>query len=146
MFLAEPNLRLDPNDMEWLENFCEVWLCDINSACWDNDYDYADDDIINFKDMAQYVEDYGWHSDTPDFTEKRFYYLKDALGSVMGLVGAKLKRQDNREFYLYNAYGQPQGNEESKAGNPYGFTGRRYDSETGLYYYRARYYDNYTGR
>jgi RHS repeat-associated protein len=26
------------------------------------------------------------------------------------------------------------------------FTGRRYDSESGLYYYRARYYDYYTGR
>ncbi len=26
-------------------------------------------------------------------------------------------------------------------GNPYLFTGRRWDNETGLYYYRARYYD-----
>jgi len=30
--------------------------------------------------------------------------------------------------------------------NPYFFTGRRYDAETGLYYYRARYYDPYIGR
>ncbi len=30
--------------------------------------------------------------------------------------------------------------------NPFRYTGREYDSETGLYYYRARYYDPSTGR
>jgi RHS repeat-associated protein len=30
--------------------------------------------------------------------------------------------------------------------NPFLFTGRRYDTETGLYYYRARYYNPTTGR
>ena len=29
----------------------------------------------------------------------------------------------------------------SAVGNPYMFTGRRFDDETGLYYYRFRYYD-----
>jgi len=36
--------------------------------------------------------------------------------------------------------------DSSIIGNPYMFTGRRFDSETGLYYYRARYYDPYIGR
>jgi len=36
--------------------------------------------------------------------------------------------------------------ESSIIGNPYMFTGRRFDSETGLYYYRAIYYDPYIGR
>jgi RHS repeat-associated protein len=31
-------------------------------------------------------------------------------------------------------------------GNPYMFTGRRFDLETGLYYYRARYYNPQIGR
>ncbi|MFC1780814.1 RHS repeat-associated core domain-containing protein [Planctomycetota bacterium] len=31
-------------------------------------------------------------------------------------------------------------------GNPYMFTGRRFDLETGLYFYRARYYNPYIGR
>jgi RHS repeat-associated protein len=31
-------------------------------------------------------------------------------------------------------------------GNPYVFTGRRFDLETGLYYYRARYYNPHIGR
>jgi len=34
----------------------------------------------------------------------------------------------------------------SNFANPYMFTGRRYDDETGLYYYRARYYDPWIGR
>ena len=42
------------------------------------------------------------------------------------------------EAYRYNAYGQPL--QASTVGNPYMFTGRRFDSETGLYYYRNRYY------
>jgi RHS repeat-associated protein len=36
--------------------------------------------------------------------------------------------------------------ESSVVGNPFMFTGRRYDPETGLYYYRARYYAPYIGR
>jgi len=32
------------------------------------------------------------------------------------------------------------------SGNPFRYTGRRYDAETGLYFYRARYYDPETGR
>jgi len=35
---------------------------------------------------------------------------------------------------------------ESKYGNPYMFTGRRFDTETRLYYYRARYYSTEIGR
>jgi RHS repeat-associated protein len=34
----------------------------------------------------------------------------------------------------------------STLGQPFGFTGREYDSETGLYYYRARYYEPKFGR
>lgn len=58
------------------------------------------------------------------------------------------------EYYEYDVFGEPtiwDANaqeivESSVVGNPFMFTGRRYDSETGLYYYRARYYDPYIGR
>jgi RHS repeat-associated protein len=48
------------------------------------------------------------------------------------------------ERYSYDVFGKP--NTISGIGNPYLFTGRRYDTETALYYYRARYYDYYIGR
>ena len=47
--------------------------------------------------------------------------------------------------YDYDGYGNRQNVVEADA-NPYAFTGREYDSESGLYYYRARYYDPVTGR
>ena len=65
----------------------------------------------------------------------RYYYLFDSLGSVIGLTDASGTLV---ESYRYSVYGQPL--QTSTVGNPYLFTGRRFDSETGLYYYRARYY------
>ena len=43
-----------------------------------------------------------------------------------------------------DVFGEP--NRTSDVNNPYLFTGRRYDSETGLYYYRTRYYAHDIGR
>lgn len=48
------------------------------------------------------------------------------------------------ETYSYDVFGEP--NRVSSVGNPYMFTGRRYDNETGLHYYRARYYAYDIGR
>ncbi len=51
-------------------------------------------------------------------------------------------------FYPDGDWLTPDGttSDKSARGNPYMFTGRRYDGETGLYYYRARYYDATLGR
>ncbi len=79
-----------------------------------------------------------------------FYYHLDPLGSVAGISDANGMLV---ERYEYDVYGKPtiyDTNDtvltESSVGNPYMFTGRRYDTETGLYYYRARYYDPNIGR
>ncbi|NSX56968.1 PKD domain-containing protein [Parasulfitobacter algicola] len=47
--------------------------------------------------------------------------------------------------YKYDAFGQ---REQTVSGvtQDIGFTGREYDAETGLYYFRARHYDPYVGR
>jgi RHS repeat-associated protein len=59
------------------------------------------------------------------------------------------------EGYQYDAYGQQTVlgpdfttvlGTISTVGNPYIYTGQRFDPETGLYYYRARYYDPAKGR
>ncbi len=45
---------------------------------------------------------------------------------------------------MLNSYGRVR--HIGRIRQPYTFTGREYDKETGLYYYRARYYDPEIGR
>ena len=85
--------------------------------------------------------------DVTDSNEPHYYHF-DGLGSVAALSDSE---GDVVEEYAYDIFGQPAvytpGQQEpTLIGNPYMFTGRRYDLETGFYYYRARYYDPYTGR
>jgi len=70
-----------------------------------------------------------------------YYYHFDGLGSVVALSN---ENKEIVEQYSYDVFGEP--NTAGTIGNPYLFTGRRHDNETALYYYRARYYDYYTGR
>ncbi len=71
-----------------------------------------------------------------------YYYHFDAPGSVVALSDSD---GDSVQSYEYSAYGQVAA-EDPNHTNPYMFTGRRFDFETGLYYYRARYYNPYIGR
>jgi len=71
-----------------------------------------------------------------------YYYHFDGLGSVIAL--SDVNSSVIVERYSYDVFGQP--NTTSSLGNPYMFTGRRYDDESDLYYYRARYYDPQIGR
>jgi len=70
-----------------------------------------------------------------------YYYHFDGLGSVVALSN---NSGNVVERYGYDVFGEP--NRVSNINNPYLFTGRNYDSETGLYYYRARYYSPTIGR
>jgi RHS repeat-associated protein len=79
-----------------------------------------------------------------------YYYHLDGLGSVVALSNVNKVLV---ERYAYDVFGRPTIRDpngvvlaESARGNPYLFTGRAYDGESGLYYYRARYYDYATGR
>jgi RHS repeat-associated protein len=93
----------------------------------------------------------------------RFYSYADALGSIRLLSDSS---GNIKESYTYDPYGRPRvmraggpdGNwltEDTDVyasshpllyGNPYLFTGRRWDSYTGLYYYRMRDYSPDAGR
>jgi RHS repeat-associated protein len=70
-----------------------------------------------------------------------YYYTFDGLGSVSELTDGS---QNVVESYKYDAFGNLE--TPPATGNPYTYTAREYDSESGLYYYRARYYDPTTGR
>jgi RHS repeat-associated protein len=67
------------------------------------------------------------------------YLHHDRLGSVVAQTddsGAVLN------IYKYGPFGET----ASLTGTPFGFTGQRYDSEIGLYNYKARYYSPAIGR
>jgi RHS repeat-associated protein len=69
------------------------------------------------------------------------YYTADGLGSVRDLTNAS---QAIVEQYSYDAFGNLTA--PPTTGNPYTYTAREYDTETGLLFYRARYYDPKVGR
>ena len=136
MFLPEKSF--DPNDVVELSAFCEDWLTS-NAT-----YDFDSSGVVDFNDFAVLADD-SWS--LPTAKETHFYYLKDALGSVVGIVGGRFQRPEDREFYLYDVYGKPSAaSVPSAAGNPYLFAGYRYDPESGLYYIVNRTYDSEIGR
>jgi RHS repeat-associated protein len=70
------------------------------------------------------------------------YYQQDGLGSVTSLSSTTGALGNNT--YTYDSYGNT--TTSATVVNPFRYTGREPDSETGLYYYRARYYDPSNGR
>jgi len=70
------------------------------------------------------------------------YFSQDALGSTRALTDAAGNLTD---AYSYSAFGESYARTGSTS-NPYQFTGQQYDTATGLYSMRARYYDLGVGR
>jgi RHS repeat-associated protein len=104
--------------------------------------------------VRQYV--YGRDIDEPLILDPnggpRLFYHQNTLSSTFALTDAG---GNVVEGYEYDAYGRQTVfgagfgtviGTASAVGNPYMYTGQRFDPETGLYYYRARYYDASQGR
>jgi RHS repeat-associated protein len=86
-----------------------------------------------------------------------YYYHQNALWSPLALTDSS---GNPVERYNYDVYGRVTvlnssynplplnlwGTPRSAASNAWLFTGRQLDEETGLYFYRARYYDSVKGR
>ena len=78
----------------------------------------------------------------PDGTWTNYTYAHDSLQSVVGLTGHEGRTIQTTQY-------GPFGKEVDGAGascSVLKYTGRERDAETGLYYYRARYYDPELGR
>ena len=71
-----------------------------------------------------------------------YYYHKDALGSVYQMTD---EDENVVRSYDYSAFGTII-SESGSLANPFTYTAREYDSNSELYYYRARYYDAAVGR
>jgi len=70
------------------------------------------------------------------------FYHADGLGSVAELTDSAGAMA---QAYTYDSFGQIV-DEVGTLENPYTYTGREFDGETGLYFYRARFYDDQIGR
>jgi RHS repeat-associated protein len=70
------------------------------------------------------------------------YYEQDGIGSVSALSNSAGVLSNT---YTYDAFGQLSASSGTLT-NPFQYTGREFDTETSLYYYRARYYDAKAGR
>ena len=73
---------------------------------------------------------------------ERFFYHADGLGSVTELTDST---GTVVQTYVYDSFGQIV-QQVGTLANPYTYTGREFDTESGLYHHRARYYDPATGR
>jgi len=93
------------------------------------------------------VLDYDNDNDTSEIV--RSYYHRNALGSVMAITDPA---QATVASYRYDPYGKVTITRGSQTvptdplGQPWMYTARFFDPESGLYYYRARMYDPARGR
>jgi RHS repeat-associated protein len=111
-------------------------------------YVYDNEDIIfelDGNDSVVAIYTHGPGIDEPISVQRnggKYYYHQDGLGSVTCITDT-LGNVINT--YLYDSFG----NIKQKTGgleNPYTYTGREWDEESGIFYYRARYYDPRIGR
>lgn len=72
-----------------------------------------------------------------------YYFHQDALGSVWNLTDSSEVVQN---AYQYEAFGAIYGTVTQNVTNPYRFTGRRWDTESGTHHYRFRQQDQSIGR
>jgi RHS repeat-associated protein len=111
-------------------------------------YLYDNEDIVVDFDgsghtLARYVQGPG--IDEPLMIQKgaeAYYYHADGLGSITELTDSRHKVV---ESYTYSSFGVLK-REGDEVKNRFTFTGREWDDDEDMYYYRARYYDSTMGR
>ncbi len=109
-------------------------------------YTYDGDNILaeyNKDDSrtTRYIRGYDLISQKKDAGET-YHYLHNAHGDITKLVDTAGNVQNS---YSYDAFGNTTSYSE-KVGNKFRYAGEQYDSTTGEYYLRARYYDPAMGR
>ena len=111
-------------------------------------YAYDDDNLVEETNAAGAVV--ARYSQTQNIDEPlamlrsaaTSYYHADGLGSVTSLSNAAGSIANT---YTYDSFGKLTASTGSLV-NPFRYTARESDTETGLYFYRARYYDTSVGR
>jgi len=100
--------------------------------------------------MVKYVRGLGYISRI-DGTNKVSYFLYNGHGDVVQTVDKDGNIENQYEYDIFGntvltIEGETATHENGGYSNAIRYAGEFYDSETGLYYLRARYYDSYVGR
>lgn len=79
---------------------------------------------------------------------KTYFVQQDILGNVVALTNQEGKIQESISYEVFGLTTvlDDEGKMKSKSISPFLFTGREYDSEIGIYHYRARAYSPIVGR
>lgn len=134
----------DSNSIKKLAEFCDTYLYGAGQQGFDSEYDYDSSGLVDLQDFSVFAKENHISLPEHDNSEKHWYFLKDAVGSVTAVVGGKYNRPGERDFFRYDVFGNP--DHASAVGGDFMFAGMRYDSEIGKYYCSNRYYDADTGR
>ncbi len=119
-----------------------------NGTTTTTDYLYDEDDLIETLSssgslLARFTHGYGFDQPLQVLQSgTTSYYQSDALGSISSLSNSAGSLANT---YTYDSYGKLTAS-SGTISNPFQYTGREFDSETGIYEYRARYYDQNVGR
>ena len=111
-------------------------------------YVYDGQDVLEEVDtsgnvVARYTHGTGIDEQLAQFrASTTSYYHQDGINSVTAISNAASALT---ETYTFNAFGKLTASTGTLT-NPYQYTGREFDSETGLYFNRTRYFDLATGR
>ncbi len=76
-------------------------------------------------------------------SDKSFFYHADGLGSITELTDTAATVVQS---YSYSSFGKIESQLDPAFVQPFMFTSREFDPETGLYFYRTRTYDSSVGR
>jgi RHS repeat-associated protein len=85
----------------------------------------------------------GRHMQSDHYGGADYFFLKNHLGSIAEITDIY---QNTVKTYDYDAFGNILGEDGSLAHNAFTYTAREYHPRSGLYYYRARWYDPEIGR
>ncbi|OHB53420.1 MAG: hypothetical protein A2Y12_14585 [Planctomycetes bacterium GWF2_42_9] len=134
-FLKE--LTPDVNSLIKLVEFCHTYLYSTGQPEYDTNYDYDQSGIVDLQDYSVLIVENQISLLNSDSSEKHWYYLNDAIGSVAAIAGANPNTAI--EYFYYDVYGRP--DHVSSTGSNFLFAGMTYDEPTGKYYCVNRYYD-----
>ena len=112
-------------------------------------YDNDDDIALQFDDAGSLAHRYLHGPGTDqvladeDASGQVLWTLTDHQGSVRDLIDSTGTVLNH---IVYDSFGNITSESDSTVEHQYSYTGREYDADAELYYYRARYYDAHVGR